>query len=148
MHKAFYASGFLYRPQTQQILLQQLTKDTPNTSPIWSLIGGESQKEEQAERTFQKIIAKLLKVKLDVKSITAVYDYFHNEHKKIHFVLYGEVGERQPIRIPKGATFSWFTFQQTLKLPFSDQTKQDIIVAQRVINAKIRELENALINKG
>ncbi len=34
---------------------------------------------------------------------------------------------------------SWVTFQECLKLLFSTQTKQDVVVGQRVIHLKKRE---------
>ncbi len=142
MHKVFYASGFLYRPKSQQILLQQVAKDPSTaTSSPWSIFGGINRKEEKTEIAFQRIIYDLLKVKLATKSIYAIYDYFHSGYKKFHYVFYGEVSETQNIHAPKGIIFSWFTFKQIIKLPFTEATKQDIIVGQRVIQAKLREGE-------
>lgn len=140
MHKVFYASGFLYRPQSQQILLQQFTPDSPTSSSVWSALVGVNKNGEEASIAFQTVVRDMLKIKLVTELIYPVYDYFHTENKKLYYVFYAEVGESQDVHPPKGNVFSWFTFKQTLKLPFTQQAKQDIIVVQRVIQAKFREL--------
>lgn len=147
VHKTVYASGFLYRPKSQQILLQQIIQEKSQTSSVWAMVGGENHKEEAADAAFQRIIDTLFKVKLVTKFIYPIYDYFSYDDKKFHYVFYGEVGETKKIAFPKRGTFSWFTFKQIAKLPFTQQTRQDIIVAQRVINAKSRNLESILVHK-
>lgn len=143
MYKAFYVSGFLFHLKTQQILLHQ-PKQKNNTSPLWSMIGGTSHKEEDALTTFQRIAYKALNIKPDIKRIHPVYDYFHNTLNKVHYVFYIEVEKLQNYQSPQGGILSWFTFKQTKKLPFTDQTKQDIVVAERVIKAQAREDEARL----
>lgn len=107
------------------------------------MVCGKSNKKEEAEGTFKRIIQKVLKVKLDSKSTYSVYDYFHSEYNAPHYVFYAEIKESKNVRLPKGNTFSWFTFKQIEKLPLADKTKQDIIVAKRVIEAKNRESLNS-----
>lgn len=141
VHKTLYASGFLYRPQSQQILLQQLS-DSSDTSYKWTMVGGAGNLREEADAAFQRIVNKTLKLKIPLRSIYAVYDYFHPEYKTSHFVFYAEVSETARIGLNKKPTFSWLTFKQILKLSFTEQTKQDVIVAQRVIQARSRAIEN------
>ncbi len=137
MHKVFYASGFLYHSPTQQILLQQSL--IPNSSNLWSLIGEKNYPGKTAQVTFQRTIHKLLKIKLVLASIESVYNYFHQESNTDNSVMYAHI---QDIRIyPSGklTSFAWFTFKQIHKLPMSEQIRQDITVAQRVIDAKTRK---------
>lgn len=135
---SFYASGFLYNLKTHQILLFQ--PEQKNDLPtFWSLLGGESIQGEEAQAAFQRIINKLLKINLRVKDIYPVYDYFSNVRNKLHYVFYAEVGNTKSFNNFKKGSFSWFTFSETFKLPFTTQTKQDIVVGERVINAKWRE---------
>lgn len=130
MPKAFFASGFLFHPESQQILLHQ-------SNSLWSLFGEINEKEEDALLTFQRIIHKALKIKLAKKCIYPVYNYFHKTHHKMHYVYYAQV-EKMKNYTSQNETLSWFTFKQTLKLPFTEETKQDIVVAQRVIEADER----------
>lgn len=109
--------------------------------PLWSMLGGESINGEEAQTAFQRIINKLLNINLKVKDIYPVYDYFHNTKNKLNYVFYAEIRNTRIIGNPKNSNFSWFTFGETLKLPFTRQTKQDIIVGERVINAKWRDDE-------
>lgn len=130
MHKSFYASGFLYSLKTHQILLLQ-------SSTSWSMLGGESHEGEEAQETFQRIINKLLKLKLKSKDIYPIYDYPDETLNKINYVFYAEV-DKAPLALPKKSTLTWVTFAESLKFLFSTNTKQDLIVGERVINLKQR----------
>lgn len=138
MHLPFYASGFLYNLKTHQILLLQPKQNNDEPS-LWSTMGGESMEGEEAQVAFQRIINKLLNINLKPKSIYPVYDYFHNTRNKLNYVFYAEVGNTKKFNDLKKGSLSWFSFGETLKLPFTLQTKQDIVVGERVINAKWRE---------
>ncbi len=138
MHKKFYASGFLYHPPTQQILLHQpsLSENT------WQLFGGENAASEDAVETFMRVIVEHLNVSIPKKHIISVYDYMHPEKESTHFFHYAilEKGYEKDVN-KKGEKVSWFTFKQLSKLPISKLTMQDIIVGQRVINLHIRDQE-------
>lgn len=138
MQKNFYASGFLYHSPSQQILLHQSNKigDKP---VLWSMIEGKGRQGEEPRKTFQRIVQHLLDVKLPLDQIYAVYDY-DDAQDMGRFVFYAEIEDLAKVKLPN-EQYSWLTFKQTLKLPFSQQTKQDIIVAERVIKAGIRKLE-------
>lgn len=137
---SFYVSGFLYSLKTHQILLLQSTKEN-DISSFYSLLGGESKEGEEAQVTFQRIISKLLNINLKVKHIYPVYDYFHNARNKINYVFYAEVGSTKSFNNFKNGSLSWVSFRETLKLPFTTQAKQDVVVGERVINAKWRDDE-------
>lgn len=136
MHKAFYASGFLFHLESQQILLHQ-PQQKNDTVSVWSMFGGANSQEEDASVTFQQIIYDALGVKLARRHIYPVYDYFHDVLNKTHYVYYAQVTKLRNYAF-EGETLSWFTFKQTLKLRFAEQTKQDIVVAQRVIDMQER----------
>lgn len=137
MHKHFYASGFLYHPQTEQILLQQVSASkTP--VPLWYMIGGVALKNEEPLDTFLRCMHALITVKLDAKRVFPVYDYFHNSHNSMHYVFYAEIKKLIPLEQADKRGLSWLTFKQTTKLPFDAQSKQDVIIAERVIKAQAR----------
>jgi len=137
MHKDFYASGFLYHPKSQQILLQQ-----PNTADMgaeWSLFEGKSLNGETAERAFKRIIHSHLHLELKPKNIFPIYSYFHTDKGKHNYIHYAIVRKLETFPNTKKTLFSWFTFKQVQKLHISDQIKQDIIVGQRVIDSAMRK---------
>lgn len=102
-------------------------------------MGGESQQGEEAQATFQRIVSNLFNINLKPKNIYPIYDYFHSIRNKPNFVFYAEVGNTKKFKTSKTGLPSWFTFSETLKLPFNPQTKQDLVVGQRVIDAKWRD---------
>lgn len=140
MHKSFYANGFLYSLKTHQILLLKL-QQKDSTAFLWSTIGGESRKGEDAQTAFQRIINESLHLNLKAKDIYPIYDYFHSTLDKVNYVFYAQVKNSREFASFKGDTFSWVAFDETSKLLFTAHTKQDVIVGQRVINAKWREDE-------
>lgn len=135
--KSFYASGFLYSLKTHQILLLQ-SEQKDDTIPSYSLLGGESFEGEEAQTTFQRTINKLLNLNLKTKDIYPIYDYYHETQGKINYVFYAEVKRTPVFKSIRENTLSWVTFSETLKFLFSDHTKQDVIVGERVINLKRR----------
>lgn len=113
------------------------SQEKQSQSITWSLLGAEGTTEEP-HKTFQKVVKHLTKVKLETDKIFPVYDYFHTLLKATHYVFYAEITDMKKVRPSRGSAFSWFTFKQILKLPFNEQTRQDIIVAERVIKAQAR----------
>ncbi|HUD44259.1 MAG TPA: NUDIX domain-containing protein [Patescibacteria group bacterium] len=138
MHKSFYASGILYDINSQQILLHQVI--TP-FSKSCDMLGGENEEGEEPQITLQRIIKDTLNIKIDEKEIIPVYDYFDDALNLVHYVLYVELKKIPEQALLNNNSMTWFTFKQTLKLPINKQTKQDLIVIQRVINAEERKLE-------
>ena len=136
MHKDFYASGFLYHPKTQQILLQQ--ENTADLEPTWSLFGGDGLANETSEGAFKRIIRSALSLDLKPNAIFQIYNYFHEERHKDNFIYYAKVRKLEKFESNKKFTYSWFTFKEIQKLHIPDKLKQDIVVGQRVIDSAIR----------
>lgn len=128
MHSNFYTGGFLYHPESQQILLQQKTDEEAQT---WTLLGNLNKK------NFKSLVLKLLNLHLQPKAILPVYDYALKGKK--HLISYAEVGKLENFLATTTYLFKWFTAKEISKLPLSGQTKQDLIVGQRVINSQIRK---------
>lgn len=126
MSKNSYPHGFLYHPDSQQILLQQKVDE----QSVWTLLGGIGGED------FQHVIAKILNFKLGPKAIRPVYDYSVKGER--HFVSYVEVKKAEDFPATKKLSFAWFSVKQLTKLPLSNQTKQDIIVGRRVIESESR----------
>jgi len=134
MHKKFYASGFLYHLPTQQILLQQDTT-SENFSNQWFLFGGRYTEKELPEDVFKKIIANLLQIRIDL--VHAVYSYETDDASQ--HIVYSEIDELIEFSSQNGLLFNWFPFKNMHKMQISEQTKHDIIVGQRVIEASGRK---------
>lgn len=137
MHKDFYASGFLYHPKSQQILLQQ--PNTADAGTEWSLFEVECVGKETAVDAFKRIIHSHLHLELKPKNIYPIYSYFHDEKGKTNFLHYAIVRKLETFPSTKKTIFSWFTFKQIQKLHIPNQIKQDIIVGQRVIDSAVRK---------
>lgn len=137
MHKDFYASGFLYHSHSQQILLQKLNSKTEDTK--WSLFEKKNQDKENPEETFSNIIYSHLHLKLKPNSIYPIYNYTQSHENKNIYIYYGKITKLEKLNSTSKVTFSWFTFKQIHKLNISEQTRQDIIIGQRVIDSASRK---------
>lgn len=140
MHKSFYASGFIYSPKLHQILLLKLQKED-STDFLWSTFGGVSSGEENPQIAFKRIIDELLGLNIKAKDIYPIYDYFHEAKDKINYVFYVEINNPRKFNSLKEGTPALVTFSEISKLPFTGHAKQDVIVGERVINAKWRDDE-------
>lgn len=137
MQTSFYASGFLYSLKTHKILLLKSQKqDSPDF--LWTTIRGESSEGEEVQETFQRIIGESLDLNLKTKDIHPIYDYSYDSEDKINYVFYAVVKKPQDFSRFKNGAFSWVAFSEVSKLPFAPHFKQDVIVGERVINAKWR----------
>jgi hypothetical protein len=136
MHKDFYASGFLYNPQSQQILLQKQITDDDNTP--WGLLEDEVVDGSFGEEAFKKLVLKHLNVKLNLKKILYVYTRYAERTNKDHSIYYAETRKIQKKLLSKRLKFAWFDFKHIHKLNLSEQAKHDIMVGQRVIDSATR----------
>lgn len=137
MHKDFYASGFFYHTETAQILLQQ--KQTSGDKTVWSLLGGMNKTKETVPLALKRVIQSLLKVKLDHRTFQPIYDYFSKQTGKTHFVSFVPVKKVKDFPGNKQVVFKWFSRKELLKLPLEPQSKQDLIIGMRVIDAQVRD---------
>lgn len=137
---SFYASGFLYSLKTHRILLLQ-PKQKEDSPSHWSTLEGDGIEGEGADLTFQRTISKLLNIDLKKKDIYPIYDYFHDIKNKLNYVFYAEIRNAKVFDNAKLGNLSWFSFSEIVKLLLSTQTKQDIVVGQRVIDSKWRDDE-------
>ncbi len=132
MHKAIYASGFLYHSPSQQILLQQ----TADNNNVLCLFTGNSKNGEIATIIFQRIILQKLGITIPLESINPVYDYYYKEVSADHFIQYAEVTDTEfATELQQQGAVGWFPLQKISKLKLPDQVRHDIIIGQRVIRA-------------
>lgn len=129
MHKIFYASGFLYNPSSQQILLQQ---PYATTSP-WVLFEKEYTTDELPETIFKENVFTLLGIRID--TIYPIYSYHTETTENNRSLYYATIKTLQEFPPKNNYTFRWFSFKEVLKIQATEQTKHDIIVGQRVIEA-------------
>lgn len=136
MHKSFCASGFLYNPDSQQILLQQ-NADSVTSSSQWKLFEGVYGDKDQPESIFKSVLQKLFKIKS--LTVVPVYSYFNESEEKDQNIYYASLSSTQNFPSKNGLMFAWFSFKEITKLHLDEQTKHDIIVGQRVIEAAMRK---------
>lgn len=136
MHKNIYASGFIYHPPSQQILLQQ-SEPISNISSEWSLFGGRCKEEQDPEVLFRNLVLKLLDT--EIRGVLPVYSYLNDNTGEFQYIFYSHMSELKNYSSKNNQIFRWFTFKEVIKLKIKEQTKHDIVVGQRVIEAALRK---------
>ncbi|OGE64305.1 hypothetical protein A3I48_03705 [Candidatus Daviesbacteria bacterium RIFCSPLOWO2_02_FULL_36_7] len=139
VHKSFYASGFLYSTKLHKILLLKSQKKD-SSDFIWSTIGGAGDGGEEPQAAFARIINEQLGLNLKAKNIYPIYDYLIDAKDKMNYVFYTEVKSSKEFSSLEGI-FEWVSFHEISKLSFVPHCKQDVIVGERVVNAKWRDDE-------
>lgn len=133
MLKGYYVSGFLYNPDSEQILLQQ---HISSSSTDWSLFENVYEENENAENVFTKTIHQILRVQLDL--VYPVYSYINELSGKSQNVFYA-ICNHALLPSKKDYNIKWFSFKELTKMQLNDQVRHDIIVGQRVIDAAGRK---------
>ncbi len=136
MSKTFLISGFLYHPETQQILLQRESSETSDSS--WSLLSCKAPSAKESKQSFKHTLMQVLNLDISESNIHQVYNYDESEEGNNNAVAYAVVEELTEYPTNKGNEFGWFTQKEISKLKLPFQTKQDITVGQRVIDSSIR----------
>lgn len=134
MHKGFYASGFLYNPESDRILLQQ--QISPITSSDWSLFENTYSENENAKNVFTKTIYHALHKHIDF--VYPVYSYIDETSGKNQDVFYA-ISQDTSFPSKEKSHFQWFSFKELTKTRLSEQIRHDILVGQRVIDAAGRK---------
>jgi hypothetical protein len=101
------------------------------------LLGGQYLEKEEPEALFKNIIFKLLDIELG--AVQPIYSYLNENTNEFQYIVYSLLSESQNFSLKNNPTFAWFSFKEILKLKISEQTKHDIIVGQRVIEAAGRK---------
>jgi len=128
----FYTSGFLYNNETQQILLQQ---PISTNNPKLYLFGNKCHGKKDPHTVFRNHIEKTLGMTIKESSVHPVYDYVHDTLGE-YFVFFIETSEVSPDTHPTNNKIGWFPLSKLSKLAMDEQTRHDIIVAERVIRAR------------
>lgn len=134
MHQAYYASGFLYNPESEQILLQQHISSSLTSG--WLLFENVYDENENAENVFTKTIQQILRIHIDL--IYPVYSYVNDLSGKTQDVFYA-LCDNASFPSRKEYHFQWFSFKEIAKLQLNEQVKHDITVGKRVIEAAERK---------
>ncbi|HSD98581.1 MAG TPA: hypothetical protein VLB73_02690 [Patescibacteria group bacterium] len=129
MYKDFYATGFLYHPLSQQILLQ-------NNSSSWTLFGNSYSEADDPQIILKNTLQQLFDLKKVV--VLPIYTYTSENKKRITYVGYS-IAKTKKNFSPKDTRYKWFSFKEITKLAIDPDTKHDIIVGQRVIEAAGRK---------
>ena len=103
------------------------------------LVGKKQDKDVSGEETFKELFFEAINLKIKLTNINIIYSYFSKELNMENNVYYAEVSKLYKTSSSKDIIYSWFTLKKIQKINVSEQTKQDIIIGQRVIDSSVRK---------
>lgn len=129
--KKYYAGGFLYNPDTKQVLLHKRDDKTIHNPNMWSFFGGGNEAEDNGSPvdTFIREVKEELGIVLSSERVVYPCDYF-SEVSKIHrFSFYAlDNTSEDKVVLNEGAGFKWMDLEEALKTNIGEKTRQDLLI--------------------
>lgn len=130
VHKSFYASGFLYHSASRNILLQQSIQKNIKTLTLFR----KKSTATDPKAEFHEYLKKMLGIAIPLSSIFSVYDYTHSALGE-QYIFYALLPNKASIESISPPNTEWIPLAKLTKYPMTEQTRHDIIIAERVMRA-------------
>lgn len=135
----YFAGGFLYNPDTNQVLLHLRDGKTVNNPNTWSIFGGANELEDKniPINTFIREIREEIGIILLAENVTFLRDFFSDKFNIHRFSFYAI--DRTPankIVLSEGADFKWVNLEEALIMGIGDKTKQDLVLFKNLLSQK------------
>jgi hypothetical protein len=117
--------------------LQQ--KKSADGNVVWSLLIQKMTENKTGEETFRDLFFEKLGIKLKLRGVNLIYNYYNKEKDASYNLYYAEVKSLRKLPETAKNNFAWFSFKQVQKLDLSEQSKHDVTVGIRVIDSSIRK---------
>lgn len=140
--KQFYAGGFLYNPRSKKVLLHKRDDATKNNPNSWAFFGGLGKRGETPEESLQREIYEELKLRVPIRIIHSLYDYFNEDYNTHRYVFYiSPISLKSKLKLTEGEDYAWIGLSDAFKKNLSKRTRQDLIFFSREMSARVRSKE-------
>ncbi len=119
-----YAGGFLYNPDTKEILLHLRDNNTKYDPGLWSFFGGLCEGDETPAQGFVRELKEELGIDILVSSVKHLRTYLVEELQTIRHVYYAESGlPKSAMTLGEGADFDWVPLDKVLDLGLAGRAR-------------------------
>lgn len=125
--KTFFAGGFLYNPQTKEVLLHKRDSNTNVNPDKWAFFGGTSQDGENSVQTFIREIKEELGITLEASEVIPLCDYLNTDrgtHRYSFYVI--SDAKKEDMVLGEGSDFDWVPLDTVFRLDATQKTFDDL----------------------
>ena len=124
---AFYAGGFLYNPETKEVLLHKRDGNTDINPHKWAFFGGLSEGDEAPMQTFIREVREELGLSLSDEDVSPLRDYL-NVERGTHRYVFCVISEtkKEDMILGEGADFDWIPREKVFEYDLTDMTRDDL----------------------
>lgn len=122
-----YAGGFLYNPDTDEVLIHLRDHNTKFAPGMWSFFGGLCEERETPVQGFVRELKEELNIDIPEYSVIELRSYLNEKLQTMRHVFYVES------RIPKsamilgeGAGFDWIPLEVVFGYDLTDKAREDL----------------------
>lgn len=135
--KEFYAGGFLYTPETKEVLLMLRDDKTPQFPNKWSFFGGANEGSETPEECCVREWKEELGIDVDARNLIPLRDYFNELHGKWRYVFYIESKlKKSEMVLGEGARFDWIPLEKVFEYALTPVAQDDLNFFIKKISTK------------
>jgi mutator protein MutT len=123
----FYAGGFLYNPDTNEVLLHRRDNKTDINPNKWAFFGGLNEAGETPSQTFIREIREELNIEVSEKDAKKLTDYLNEELQTYRYVFFAlSHKDKSEMRLSEGADFDWISLESVFDYDLTEKTKLDL----------------------
>lgn len=130
----FYAGGFLYNSEKNEVLLHKRDGNTPYYPHKWSFFGGLNESNETPEQCCVREWKEELNIEVPSKDLIPLCDYLNTEQNTWRYAFYYPCQiEKSEMTLGEGADFDWIPIKKVFEYDLSRWAKQDLEVFAKKI---------------
>ena len=125
--RKIYVGGFLYNPQTREVLLHKRDGKTDINPNKWAFFGGSAEEGETPLQAFIREMGEELTINLRVDEIKFLCDYPNKEretHRYLYFVVSNK--SKSQMTLTEGADFDWISLERVFDYDLTEKTRNDL----------------------
>lgn len=123
----FFASGFLYNPMRNEILLHLRDGNTTVNPHMWGFFGGSSEDGESAKECCIREWHEELGILVQESDLIPLCDYLNTERNTWRYVFYMESDmPKEQMTLGEGADFDWIALEKVFEYNLTEMTRRDL----------------------
>lgn len=123
----FFAGGFLYNPDTQEVLLHKRDGNTTINPHKWAFFGGLGEGNETPVEAFIREMKEELGILLTPEEVTLLCEYPNPERETHRYSFYAVSNKsKEEMTLGEGADFGWISLEEVFDLDATQRTFDDL----------------------
>lgn len=141
----FFAGGFLYNPDTQEVLLHLRDGNTTINPHKWGIFGGTSEGDESPEECCVREWREELGIDIEVTKLIPLRTNLTTKSRTWRHIFYLESRlTKQQMTLGEGAGFDWIPMTVALNYDLTNSTREDLEYFFSIIETQPREKKLSL----